>query len=250
MIFLHSTPDDHRLWMYQAAHFSSWYRTVAVDLAGYGRSPLPQKGVSIPDQAEACWEVLDRIAPGEKAIIHDNSMGSMIAKHMVYQQPERTLALIISGTGYLKERTPMARWEERYRKEGIDLRYKQCLDHFAPVMQELPLVQYYSRMVCELNNIGTLDGIIAMNQALQVLDSDEFYASLQAPTLIISGTADRNHPSAVELQKHIKGSILKAIEGAGHAVMQEAPWQYDRHSIEFLDRLGLWPAGKTNYQHA
>ena len=248
MIFMHSQPDDHRLWMYQQAHFSSWYRTIAVDLAGYGRSPIPHKGVSIPDQAEACWEVLDRVAPGEKAVIHGNSMGSMIAKHMVYQQPERCLALIISGTGYLKLRTPMAIWEKRYKAEGIDLRYLQCLDHFAPAVQDKPVVKYYAQMVCELNNLGTLETIIAMNQALQVPDSDKFYATLNCPTLIISGTADRNHPAAIELQKHVKGSILKEIEGGGHAVMQEAPWFYDQYSIEFLDLLGLWPAGKSNYQ--
>jgi pimeloyl-ACP methyl ester carboxylesterase len=248
MIFLHSTPDDHRLWMYQQAHFSSWYRTIAVDLAGYGRSPIPQPGVSVPDQAMACWEVLDRIAPGEKAIIHGNSMGSMIAKHMVYQQPERTLALIISGTGYIRVRTPMAKWEERYKAEGIDLRYLQCLDHFSVPMQEKPLTQYYSKMVCELNNHGTLASIIAMNQALQVPDSDEFYAALKRPTLIISGDADRNHASAIELQKHMEGSILKTIVGAGHAVMQESPWEYDRYSIEFLTDLGLWTPAIENYQ--
>ncbi|MSQ53311.1 MAG: alpha/beta hydrolase [Betaproteobacteria bacterium] len=240
MIFLHSTPDDYRLWLYQQAHFSSWYRTVAVDLAGYGRSPIPQPGVTIPDQAAACWEVLDRVAPGEKAIVHGNSMGSMIAKHMVHQQPERSRALIISGTGYLPVRSPMARWEARYKEEGIDLRYLQCLDHFSPPAQALPLVQYYSKMVCELNNQGTLASIIAMNQALQVPDTVEFYAAIKTPTLIISGTADRNHATAVELPKYIKGSILKSIEGAGHAVMQEAPWLYDRYSIEFLASLGLW----------
>jgi len=38
MLLLHSTPDDHRLWLYQTAHFSAWHRTVAVDLGGYGRS--------------------------------------------------------------------------------------------------------------------------------------------------------------------------------------------------------------------
>ena len=189
-------------------------------------------------------QVLDRVAPGEKAIIHGNSMGSMIAKHMVHQQPERTLALIVSGTGYIPVRSPMAVWESRYKKEGIDLRYKQCLDHFSPPAQERPLVQYYSKMVCELNNHGTLASIIAMNQALQVTDTDQFYSELKGPMLIISGTADRNHPAAVELQKYMKGSILKAIEGAGHAVMQEAPWLYDKYSIEFLDGLGLWTGPK------
>ena len=47
MIFLHSTPDDHRLWMYQTARFSSWFRTIAVDLAGYGRSGPAQQGLSV-----------------------------------------------------------------------------------------------------------------------------------------------------------------------------------------------------------
>ena len=58
MLFLHSTPDDHRLWMFQTAHFSAWYRTIALDFAGYGRSPAPQQGVQIIDQADAACGAL------------------------------------------------------------------------------------------------------------------------------------------------------------------------------------------------
>ncbi len=64
MLFCHSTPDDHRLWLFQTAHFSAWYRTVAVDLPGYGRSAAPQQGVTIEDMAASCWEAFDRLGCG------------------------------------------------------------------------------------------------------------------------------------------------------------------------------------------
>lgn len=242
MLFLHSTPDDHRLWLFQTAKFSSWFRTIAVDLAGYGRSSAPQAGVTIADQAEACWETVDRIAGGSPVIIHGNSMGSMIAKHMVQQRTDRVLALIVSGTGYLPSRESMVRWKQRYQSEGLDLRYKQCLDHFSPPAQARKLVQYYAEMVNDLNNIATVSSIIAMNEALAMPDSEDLYRSIKVPTLIISGSADRNHASAQELQSHIKDAEFRVVEGAGHAVMQEEPWTYDTYCIEFLHKHGLFPA--------
>ena len=34
MAFLHSTPDDLRLWMHQKGqHFAAWYRCIAIDAA-------------------------------------------------------------------------------------------------------------------------------------------------------------------------------------------------------------------------
>src|SRR5512143_3777545 len=94
MVFLHSTPDDHRLWLFQTAHFSAWYRCIAVDLAGYGRSPAPQEGVTIADQAASVWELVDRITDGA-VIIQGNSMGSEVAMHMADQQPRRTHCIIL-----------------------------------------------------------------------------------------------------------------------------------------------------------
>ncbi len=241
MLFLHSTPDDHRLWMYKTARFSSYFRTVALDMAGYGKSAPAQKGLTVGDQADAAWEVADQFTNGP-IILHGNSMGSMIAMQMASKHPERVLALIISGTGYLPQRDAMKVWAKRYAEEGLDLRYKQCLDHFSPAAQKLPHVQYYAKMICEMNTPATVGSIIAMNEALSAeAEPDSFFDTLTMPTVIISGTADRNHAAAVELQKHIKTSTLKEVEGAGHAVMQEAPWAYDQYTIELLSKLGLWP---------
>ncbi len=239
MVFLHSTPDDHRLWLYQAAHFSSWYRTIAIDLAGYGRSPAVQDGVAIADAAAACWEAVDRVSDGP-IILHGNSIGSGVAQRMALQQSHRILALIISGTGYSPTAEVFARWVDRYRDEGIELRHKQLFDHFAPAVQSDPILTYYADMVVELNNTGTLASVIAMNQANVDRPPEAYYRSIKVPTLIIAGTEDRSYQSSFDLQKLIAGSEHRSIGGAGHAPMIEMPWEYDRHSIEFLKKLGLF----------
>jgi pimeloyl-ACP methyl ester carboxylesterase len=240
MLFLHSTPDDHRLWLYQTAHFSAWFRCVAVDLAGYGRSPAVQKGVSIADQAQACWEVVDRISTGP-LVIQGNSMGSMVARHMAAAQPARTRALILSGCGYQPTREQMGGWKARYEKEGIAVRREQILDHFGVEGQKTAFARYYADMLCELTNEGTLGSIIAMNEALTHVHPAELGVGISSPCLIISGTADRNHAKSFELAEHIKGAEVAVVEGAGHSSCLQGPGEFNRHCIRFLSKHALFP---------
>jgi pimeloyl-ACP methyl ester carboxylesterase len=240
MLFIHSTPDDHRLWLFQTARFSAWYRTIAVDLAGYGRSPAPQDGLTLADHAAACWETVDRVSDGG-VIIQGNSVGSQVAMHMAAERPGRVLGLIISGTGYPPPREPAARMKQLYEKEGVAPRHAQIIDHFAPEAQKRAYLRYYAEMPLELNNAATARSIVATNQALMNAPGEEFYLGLSVPTLIVSGTEDRSRPGAFELQKRIKGSELESIEGAGHACNIEAPAEYDAHCLRFLKSRGLFP---------
>ena len=81
-----------------------------------------------------------------------------------------------------------------------------------------------------------------MNEALaRDPEPASFFDTLTMPVLIMSGTADRNHAAAEALHAHVRTSEFRAIEGAGHAVMQEAPWFYDQYTIEFLAKHKLWP---------
>jgi pimeloyl-ACP methyl ester carboxylesterase len=240
MLFLHSTPDDHRIWLYQTAYFSAWFRTIAVDFAGYGRSPPPQSGVTITDQAAACWEALDRVGAGN-IIVHGNSMGAQVAVHMAHLQPSRVEALILSGAGFPPPTAPMLRMVERYKAEGIGFRHAQIFEHFSEAGRADPFLQHYARMVCALDNPSTLASIIAMNEALASPTPESHYRNLTAPLLILCGAEDRSLAGAIEMQKAVKGAEFHAIEGAGHACMIERPAEYDRHCVAFLAKCGLFP---------
>ncbi len=174
-------------------------------------------------------------------IIHGNSLGARIAQYMAAAQPRRTLALILSGCGFSASSDAMARWVARYREEGLALRHRQVIEHFAPAVQALPFYRYYARMVTELDNLGTLASIIVVNEALARHYPAELLDRIVSPTLIIAGSEDWSHATAGELQKRIKGSEFRSIAGAGHGVPIEAPAEYDRHCIEFLAKLGLFP---------
>ena len=37
-VFVHAAPFDHNLFLYQVSHFSTYFKVIAVDMRGFGRS--------------------------------------------------------------------------------------------------------------------------------------------------------------------------------------------------------------------
>jgi 3-mercaptopyruvate sulfurtransferase SseA len=71
MILIHANPFDRRLWVFQTARFSPFFRVIAVDLRGYGLSDKPETPFTLADMkdivANGSEQILDARSPSRFA---------------------------------------------------------------------------------------------------------------------------------------------------------------------------------------
>jgi pimeloyl-ACP methyl ester carboxylesterase len=240
MAFVHPNPMDQSCWIYQMAHMSTWYRCIAIDIPGYGRSPTADAGLTMEDMAEACWEAVDDAFPGETAILVGCSTGSSIVPHMNRLRRASTSAMILSGTGYrpVRELSPSVEW---YRSMGVEYRRLFTYNDLSPAFRATPMATYFADLFSERNQWADVETIIHQFEALARPIPDDLYAGVQCPTTILTGSEDGAHPRAFALQEQIPCCELKVLPGAGHACYMEQPWLFDRFMVEFLSKNGLFP---------
>src|SRR2546426_10825049 len=84
--FVHPNPMDQSCWIFQMAHLSTWYRCIAIDIPGYGRSPKAGPDLTVADMAQACWEAIDEPRPGRPAILVAGPVGSAMFPTMYHRR--------------------------------------------------------------------------------------------------------------------------------------------------------------------
>jgi pimeloyl-ACP methyl ester carboxylesterase len=237
LVFVHPNPMDASSWLYQAAHFSTWYRCVAIDLPGYGTSPKAQPGLALSDIAHACWEAVDRLASARDVVLVGCSVGSTVVQHMYHLRPDVIRALVVSGAGW-RPKKDFTHRTTAYRERGLPYRYDYTLQSFSPQFRQTPLAHWFARLFTERNATADLDTIVRMFEALQVEDPPWLQRDLAAPVLILAGELDATRPAAAALQERLPHAELVVVPGAGHACHIEQPWVFDGEMMRFLRAHG------------
>jgi 3-oxoadipate enol-lactonase len=240
LVFIHANPFDHDLWMYQAAHFSTWFRVVGIDLRGYGRSAKVTTPYALEDMCDDVIGVMQDLGIA-RAICGGCSVGSGIAILLGLDHPDRFDALIlVGGNSSSGDRYPQR--IEGYRQDlaGYHIKHLRALVH--PQFADSRLGRHLLNQFVERQPRLRGEAIAQVFMAGNHTDTTARLPSMKVPTLVINGELDHSLPAGRKTASLVPDAVHKVLPGTGHACCIEDPAGFDALVVEFLHARGLMPA--------
>jgi len=212
-------------------------RAVAVDLAGFGESPV--RAGSIDDYADDVARTLNALSI-DRAIVVGLSMGGYVSLAFARRHPGRLAGLLLAdtkaGPDTEEARQGRAANIERADKEGV----VGVFDAMAPKL----FAHDTDRTLIEsIRGLAAAQSPLATKAALAMMrdrpDATPGLASIAVPTRVVVGTADALTPpsEAQIMARAIPGAELITIEGASHFTNMERPEEFNRVLLELLQHV-------------
>ena len=98
LVLVHANPFDRRMWLYQVAQYAPAFRTIAIDLRGYGESDKPNGTFTLRDMADDVVAVCRREHVA-RATFMGASVGASIALLIALENVDLVNALVLVGGG-------------------------------------------------------------------------------------------------------------------------------------------------------
>jgi pimeloyl-ACP methyl ester carboxylesterase len=251
IVFVHGLAGSWQNWLEQLPVLARDHRVVAMDLPGFGHSPMPAQAISISGYARLLDELLGQLGIDAAAIV-GNSMGGFIGAELAISFPQRVERLVLVSPAGLSThadpRTERALPTLR-RAERIVAAYTGWLAAHSDAVTRRPRLRRATMNIVAAH-ASELSGALAAEQlrgagkpgfveALQaILDYDvgERLPEIACPTLIVWGARDRliSVRDAERFEELIPDSRKVIFADTGHVAMLERPAQFNALLEQFL----------------
>jgi len=232
MVLIHANPFDRRLWLYQVAHFSAWFKVVSVDIRGYGRSDKPAGEFSLRDMAEDVLGVCEDLEIDE-AVLMGASVGSGMALMLGLERPAlfRAIVLVGGGSGGMDFAGRIHGYDDlgvaRYHREHL----KELV---APQFADSRLGAYLLDQFAEAGPSLSGAVIAQIFRARGAADMTARLPSLAVPTLVVNGEFDISLEAGRKTAGMIPNAVHRVLPGTGHACCIEDPAGFDEIVVSHL----------------
>jgi pimeloyl-ACP methyl ester carboxylesterase len=251
LVFVHGLGGQWQNWLENIPRAAQERRVIALDLPGFGLSPMPRNEITIPGYARTVNALCEQFGLGVVELV-GNSMGGYIAAEVAIQFPRRVDRLIlVSAAGISSANlahqpvltlgrvaTAVVSWgAARHRQVASRPKAR----HMALVL----VARYPSRLKADLAYEGFFKGAgkPGFEDALRACLEYDFrhrLPEIQRPTLIVWGEQDSIIPvnDAHEFERLIPDSRKVVMQETGHISMAERPVAFNELMMDFLAESG------------
>jgi glycerol-3-phosphate dehydrogenase len=268
LVLVHGLGGSHLNWMSVGQKLTRHARVLALDLAGFGRTPLAGRSASVEANQELLHRFLQAVSPHEPALLMGNSMGGVISLRQAALHPERVSGLVLvnpaqplaSGARldpvvarlfalyaipflgeFMVKRRAAQMGPERITRDQLKL----CSADFATIPEEL--VKQHVELTRERHEQmpWSYDAFLtAARSLMKILSAKASYRDMArrvtAPTLLVQGTEDRLVPVANSRALAALRPDWTYVEytNIGHVPMMECPDAFLSSVAQWLEGAG------------
>jgi pimeloyl-ACP methyl ester carboxylesterase len=248
IVFVHGLGGSWQNWLENIPHIARRHRVIALDLPGFGRSPLPTWSISIESHGRVLLDFCRRLELTGGAVV-GNSMGGFISAEALIQSAEAFERLVLvsaagishsrkwSGPALTAARMTAVVIPAFLRLEDQVLRRPRLRFRIFGGVFHDPLKLRTELLYEFAHNGAGKEGFLPAVRGMVGYDFLDRLEGIQTPTLIVWGRNDRIVPPAdsAGYGNRLRNSRLRIYDRCGHCTMAERPVRFNRELAEFLD---------------
>ena len=261
MLLVHGLAGSALNWMAVGPSLAKSHRVLALDLAGFGETPLFGRSATVDAHASLVHDFIVRVA-AEPVVFAGNSMGGHIGVLEAAAHPESVRSLVLVDPAipgaHVSRPEPLMLGamaalsvpglaetlvDRRSRELGPEGLVRQALALVCadPSRVDPAVVEAHVQLTRERMQLGRQNtrAFVQASRSIGLrMANPRFWArvaAVTAPTLVVHGSLDRLIPVSAsrELVRRRPDWQLEVLDGVGHVPMMETP-------DLFLDALTSW----------
>jgi pimeloyl-ACP methyl ester carboxylesterase len=247
LLLLHGLGASSFSWRDNVAPLARYFRVLAPDLPGHGRSPAPGDGdYRLEALARGIIDFLDRRGVQQTAVA-GNSLGGSLALLLARDWPARISALILLAPAAAQTRLPWIFYPLGLPVLGLItaillgpwiIPWALRLAYHRPELITPEVVAGYAAPFRDLSHRLALRRLCRSLNPWPLDEVEALLAAIHQPVALIWGAQDRILPATQLpwLQARLPQAEVRVLPEVGHAPQEEAPEAVNKIIIDFLAR--------------
>jgi pimeloyl-ACP methyl ester carboxylesterase len=248
VLLVHGLSGCWQNWLANIPHLARSHRGIALDLPGFGSSPMPPWEISIRGYSDLLRDLCGQLDTGPVFLV-GSSMGGFISADVAAATPELVRKLVLvaaAGISHARMRRAPAETAARMARAmaPFAFRYREHALR-RPGMRQIALRNIFynpnalpAQFLWEVVHKGIQGpGFVDAIRGLAGYDMLDKLEEVEVETLIVWGRNDRIVPPADALGylRRLRNARLEVFDRCGHLPMGERPVRFNRILDEFFD---------------